>query len=126
MYIFLMIVHVFVCLVLIAVVLLQAGRGGGFSEMMGGSQPQSIFGTQTNTFMTRATEVCAVLFIVTSLSMGILSTQRGKSLMEKRMLVDTLKKSSPVLPVEAKTAQASVAQAADAVKAKDETAPAKA
>ena len=106
MYIFLMIVHVIVCIVLIAVVLLQAGRGGGFSEMMGGAQPQSIFGTQTNMFMTRATEVCAVLFIVTSLSLGILSTQRGKSLMEKRMLVDTLKRSSPVLPVEAKTAEA--------------------
>ena len=98
MYTFLIIVHVFVCLVLIAVVLLQAGRGGGFSEMMGGSQPQSIFGTQTNTFMTRATEVCAILFIVTSLSLGILSTQRGKSLMEKRSLLDNMKRSVAAIP----------------------------
>ena len=92
MYIFLLIVHVMVCLVLVAVVLLQAGRGGGFSDMMGGAQPQSIFGTQTNEFMTRATEVCAILFIVTSLSLGILSTQRGKSLMERRSLSGALKK----------------------------------
>jgi preprotein translocase subunit SecG len=82
MYAFLIIIHVLVCLVLILVVLLQAGRGGGMSEMLGGGQPQSLFGTQTNVFMTRATEVCAVLFVVTSLSLGILSTQRGKSLIE--------------------------------------------
>ncbi len=125
MYIFLMIVHVFVCIVLIAVVLLQAGRGGGFSEMMGGAQPQSIFGTQTNTFMTRATEVCAVLFIVTSLSLGILSTQRGKSLMEKRMLVDTLKRSSPVLPAQPKADVVDNAAVA-AAKVEAEAAPAKA
>ncbi len=87
MYIFLIVIHVIVCLVLVAVVLLQAGRGGGFSDMMGGAQPQSIFGTQTNEFMTRATEVCAVLFIVTSLSLGIISTQRGKSLISQQMPV---------------------------------------
>ena len=101
MYIFLLVIHVIVCLVLVAVVLLQAGRGGGFSDMMGGAQPQSVFGTQTNEFMTRATEVCAVLFIVTSLSLGILSTQRGKSLMEKRMLLNSIKKTAATLPAEA-------------------------
>src|SRR3990167_5271656 len=95
MYTFLLIVHVFVCFVLIAVVLLQAGRGGGFSEMMGGAQPQSIFGTQTNAFMTRTTEVCAVLFILTSLTLGIMSTQKGKSLMEKNRMVEVLTAPAP-------------------------------
>ncbi len=129
MYILLMIVHVIVCFVLIAVVLLQAGRGGGFSDMMGGSQPQSIFGTQTNEFMTRATEVCAVLFIVTSISLGILSTQRGKSLMEKRSLMNSLKHSVSA-PVETKAevpAAASVpAPAATTEAPKEAAAPAKA
>src|SRR5262245_18308175 len=74
-------VHVIVCIVLIFVVLLQAGRGGGFSDMLGGGQPQSLFGTQTNAFMVKATEVCAVLFIVTSLSLGVLTTQKGKSIL---------------------------------------------
>jgi len=83
MYIAVLVVHVIVCFVLIFVVLLQAGRGGGFSEMMGGGQPQSLFGTQTNAFMTRATEVCAVVFIITSLALGMMSTQKGKSLMER-------------------------------------------
>ncbi len=98
MYAFLIVIHVIACLVLIAVILLQAGRGSGLSDMMGGGQPQSILGTQTNQFMTRATEVCAVIFILTSLSLGILSTHRGKSLIEKEMMARTLKASVPVIP----------------------------
>lgn len=117
MYILLVVIHVIVCFVLIGVVLLQAGRGGGFSDMMGGAQPQSIFGTQTNAFMTRATEVSAVLFIVTSLSLGILTTQKGKSLMEKRMLVDSMKKSSASLPAAPQEAVKEVAKTAESAKA---------
>ena len=110
---FLMVVHVFVCLVLILVILLQAGRGGGFSDMMGGSQPQSIFGTQTNNFMTRATEVCAVVFVITSLSLAVISTQRGKSLVEKEMFMKSLKKNLPPMPApsESKTPELSPATA---------------
>ena len=124
MYIFLLIIHVIVCFVLVAVVLLQAGRGGGFSDMMGGAQPQSIFGTQTNEFMTRATEVCAVLFIVTSLSLGILSIQRGKSLMEKKPLLHSIKQTVPSLPVEtnAKTVAVPTAPATVAPVAPEKTA----
>ena len=104
MYIFIILVHVIVCLVLILVVLLQAGRGGGMSDMMGGGQPQSLFGTQTNEFMTRATEVCAVLFVITSLSLGIISTQRGKSLVERQRFADKFKTAAkfPAMPVETK------------------------
>ena len=98
MYIFLLIIHVIVCFVLIFVVLLQAGRGGGFSDMMGGGQPQSLFGTQTNAFMVKATEVCAVLFIITSLSLAIMSTQRGKSLVTKEQFMKALQAKVPAVP----------------------------
>jgi preprotein translocase subunit SecG len=98
MYVFLIIVHVIVCLVLILVVLLQAGRGGGFSDMLGGGQPQSLFGTQTNAFMLRATEVCAVVFIITSLSLAILSTHRSKSLLTNQRLIEDIKSKMPALP----------------------------
>lgn len=91
MYLFLIFVHVIVCLVLIFVVLLQAGRGGGFSEMFGGGQPSSILGTQTNAFMTRATEVCAVIFVITSLSLGLMSAQKSKSLIHQAQKQDVVK-----------------------------------
>ena len=98
MYIFLLVIHVAVCLILIFVVLLQAGRGGGFSDMMGGGQPQSLFGTQTNAFMVKATEVCAVIFIITSLSLAIMSTQRGKSLVTKEQFMKALQAKVPAVP----------------------------
>lgn len=98
MYAFLIVIHVIVCLVLIFVVLLQAGRGGGFSEMMGGGQPQSLFGTQTNQFMVRATEVCAVVFIITSLSLGLISSHRGKSLVEKQRVMQDIVSKVPTIP----------------------------
>ncbi len=121
MYIFLIVVHVIVCLVLILVVLLQAGRGGGVSDMMGGGQPQSIFGTQTNSFMMRATEACAVLFIITSLSLGIITSQRGKSLVEKQGL-DKLKSK---LATAAKTAVPPSAPASSVTPAAAASEPAK-
>ncbi len=98
MYYVVLAIHVIVCIVLILVVLLQAGRGGGFSDMLGGGQPQSLFGTQTNAFMVRVTEVCAVVFIITSLSLAMMSTQRGKSLMSSQRLVQQAQGQVPVIP----------------------------
>lgn len=126
MFAFLIVIHVCVCIFLIAVILLQAGRGGGLSDLAGGSasQTQKIFGTQTSAFMTRTTEVCAVVFVLTSLFLGYLSAQKGKSLMEKSMLNDALKRTTKTMPqipkgVETKTidqAQAVTANAASQAK----------
>ena len=84
MFMFLMVMHIFVSLVLIGVILMQAGRGGGVSEIFGGSSTKTIFGTSATDFLTKATAVCAVIFIATSLSLAILSSRRSKSLMESR------------------------------------------
>ncbi|MFH1857970.1 MAG: preprotein translocase subunit SecG [Candidatus Omnitrophota bacterium] len=79
--IFIVIVHVFVSLVLILVILLQAGKGGGLSESFGGAS-QQLFGTKSSTFLNRATSVCAILFLVTCILLGVLSKKTGRSLME--------------------------------------------
>ena len=124
MQIFLIIVHVIVCLFLIAVILLQAGRGGGLSDMAGGGQAQSILGTETNTFMKRLTEVFAVVFILTSLSLGIISTHRGKSLVEQKRLTDQFKKNIPLSPEAQKAAKDSkTPKKAEASKTTTATAP---
>ncbi len=114
MYALLLVIHVIVCLVLIFVVLLQAGRGGGFSDMLGGGQPQSLFGTQTNAFMVRVTEVCAVVFIITSLSLALMSSHRGRSIVAGRHIPAS---SAPAALPETPAAPAASAPAAEPVPA---------
>jgi len=76
-------VHIIACLILIAVILLQAGRGGGLSETFGGmDSSQTIFGTKVSVFLTRATVVAACFFLLTCLVLGIMTSRRGKSLID--------------------------------------------
>jgi len=84
MYIFILLIHIAASLMLIAVILLQAGRGGGLAESFGGGGSQTtIFGQKATTFLTKATTVSAVLFLCTSLSLAVLSSKRQQSIMEK-------------------------------------------
>lgn len=77
--------HIVACVVLIAVILLQSGRGGGLSEMAGGQgaqQTQKLFGTQTNALLMKFTSYCAIAFLITSISLVLLTSRKSKSLME--------------------------------------------
>ena len=78
----LLIIHVVVALFLIAVILLQGGRGG-MGEALSGQAAQSLFGGGANTVMTKVTAVGASLFMVTCLSLAMLSKGRARSLMDQ-------------------------------------------
>jgi len=70
--------HVFVCLVLILVVLLQSSKGSGLAGAFGGGGGQTMFGGQeTATFLSRLTTYLAVLFMVLSLLLAFLSSRRS-------------------------------------------------
>lgn len=73
-------VHVVVCILLIGIILIQAGRGGGLVE--GFSGVESMFGTKTSGFLTRTTTVLSVLFFVTCLSLAFFSAKQSRSLMK--------------------------------------------
>ena len=81
MYTFIIIIHVIACLILIIAILLQSGRGGGMSELFGSGSSQTIFGARASAFLTRATTVSAILFLLTCISLTIFSSQKVKSLM---------------------------------------------
>ena len=73
-------IHVIVCLVLIVVILLQAGRGQGLTGGSFGGNVQSLLGTKTSSFLTKATSVCAILFLFTCIGLNILEVQKSRSL----------------------------------------------
>lgn len=72
-------IHVAACALLIIIILIQRGRGGGLVE--GFSGVESMFGTKTSAFLTRATTVLSTLFFFTCLSLAFLSAKQSKSLM---------------------------------------------
>ncbi len=76
---FLIIIHVTACLVLIALVLIQRGRGAGLVESFAGVE--SMFGTKTSVFLTRTTTIMSIVFFMTCLALAVLSVKQSKSLM---------------------------------------------
>ncbi|MDP8265408.1 MAG: preprotein translocase subunit SecG [Candidatus Aceula meridiana] len=79
MFTFVLVIHVIVCIVLVFIVLMQSGRGGGLTDNF--SAAESMFGAKTNTVLVRATTTLAFIFLVTSLSLAYLSSQKEKSLL---------------------------------------------
>ncbi len=81
---FLGIVHVFVCAVLMFVVLLQQGKGGGLGAAFGGGAAAQVFGGRgAGNILTRATAVCAGVFMLTSVSLAYLSSSGDRALKAK-------------------------------------------
>ncbi|SRR5258708_11001313 len=79
-------IHVFVCAVLIIVVLLQHGKSADIAATFGGVGSQTAFGPRgTATLLSKLTTWCAIIFMITSISLTILSsrgTAGGKSIFQ--------------------------------------------
>src|SRR3954453_17113995 len=71
------IVHIFVCLFLIVVVLLQSGQSGDIAAAFGGTGSQTAFGPRgAATVLTKATTWCAIIFMVTSITLSIAASRK--------------------------------------------------
>lgn len=78
---FLQVLHLFVCAMLILVVLLQQGKGGGMGAAFGGGAGAQVFGGRgAGNLLTRATSVCAAIFMLTSVSLAYLSSSGDRAL----------------------------------------------
>jgi preprotein translocase subunit SecG len=74
------VLHVFVCVFLILVVLLQPGKSGGMGAAFGGASA-AVFGARGATsFLGKVTAVCAVTFMLTSIGLSYLATSKEKTL----------------------------------------------
>ena len=86
MYTVLLVIHVMVVLALIGIILVQRPAGDGIG-LSGSSSTSFISGRAAANFITRTTAVLAVMFILTSLGLGILITH-GRA--ERSSIMDRL------------------------------------
>jgi preprotein translocase subunit SecG len=100
-------IHIIVSIFLIITVLLQPGKGDDLGTIFGGSS-QSIFGASGAVpFLTKVTRILAVVFIITSLSLGYFSAkgirssvieESGPPLKEQELVIPPQKKQPSTSP----------------------------
>ena len=68
---------ILVCLTMMLVVYLQQGKGGDIASAFGGASSQAAFGARSGaTGLSRATWICAAIFMIGALTLGIIG-KRG-------------------------------------------------
>ncbi len=94
MYTLIVIVHIFICFLMIGAILLQSGKGAEIGAAFGGSS-QTVFGSRgPANFLSKLTVVVAAVFMVTSLTLAILAKQRNSA----STIIDMQPKSEPTAP----------------------------
>jgi preprotein translocase subunit SecG len=84
--------HIFACLVLIGVVLLQQGKGGGMGAALGGASAQVFGGRGAGNLLTRATAICATIFMLTSVTLAYRSSTGDASLLKAASMKNAQRK----------------------------------
>ena len=79
LFVFIVVLHILVCLFLIGVVLLQQGRSADLAGAFGGQGSQTAFGPRAAAnVLTRLTTWSAVIFMCTSVTLTILYVRAGR------------------------------------------------
>jgi preprotein translocase subunit SecG len=80
MYHFVLLFHILFCLAIIALVLLQQGKGADMGAAFGSGSANSMFGSRgPASFLFKLTALCAVLFFVTSISLTVISKANARA-----------------------------------------------
>ena len=102
MEIFLILVHVFVCIVLIFVVLLQSGKAADLAGAFGGGGSQTALGSRgAVTVLAKATTICAVLFMLTSLGLALYGSRGSSSVLDSAPVEAPAAEAAPAAPAAA-------------------------
>jgi len=101
MYPILLTIHVTVCVLIVLIVLVQAGRSGGLSGFLGAGGGDALFSTSSQqSGLRKFTVILAVLFFFTSFGLTILKSRGPKSVLQKQF--------PPLPPVQAQQNNAPV------------------
>ena len=87
------VIHIIICAILIVAVLLQSGKAADLAGAFGGGGSQTAFGPRgTASLMSKITTISAIMFMLTSLGLWILSDRGGSSVVRD---VDATKQDVP-------------------------------
>ncbi|PKN11518.1 MAG: preprotein translocase subunit SecG [Deltaproteobacteria bacterium HGW-Deltaproteobacteria-4] len=92
--------HVLVCISLIIIVLLQAGKGAEVGATFGAGSSQTVFGASGGRdFMTKLTTAAAIIFMLTSLTLAYFMDQPATgSIMPSTVTAPATAPTLPTLP----------------------------
>ena len=100
------IIHVFACLFLIVVVLLQTGKGADMGAVFGGGS-QTLFGSGgAGNLLTKLTTATAIAFMITSLILSYAHNRTSGGGLLNRIPADASAPAAPALPRTAPTPNA--------------------
>ena len=108
----LLIVHVLVAVGVIALIMLQQGKGAETGASFGAGASQTVFGSQGSAnFMSRTTAILATVFFLTSIGLGILAVQKVGSAADAGVPSISVEQVAPEsdAPISAETASESEA-----------------
>jgi preprotein translocase subunit SecG len=98
MFTLLLVIHILASFTMVGVILLQSGKGAEMGAAFGGSS-QTLFGSRgATTFLSKVTVVAAAVFMLTALSLAVLSKERSvaSSLQELQQSNETPVQAEPV------------------------------
>lgn len=82
---FFQVVHILICLSLIGLILIQAGKGQGLAGAFGsfaGGTAQNLFGARTTDVLTKVTAYLTVVFFVSAFFLAYLQVKGSKSVIQ--------------------------------------------
>jgi preprotein translocase subunit SecG len=90
-------VHILMCFAIIAIVLLQAGKGADIGSAFGGAGSQAVFGSMgTPTVLGKITTGVAIVFAITSFTLAVMGGGRSASVVRDAPPVTA--PATPVVP----------------------------
>ena len=91
-----LILNVILAIVLVLIILLQKSEGGALG--LGASQDSFMYSRSTGSFLTKATAIVATLFIITSISLTIMSKEEFSSTSVLEKVEEENETSEPKIP----------------------------
>lgn len=99
MYQFIMLLHIFAAVSLIALVLVQQGKGATMGAAFGSGASQTVFGSRgSGSFLLKVTIGFVVLFFATSIALNYLASRMVKQEQQVNIPVPTQQQSTSVTP----------------------------